>query len=87
MPVYEIAMLVDARGPRVPSPIATTAQALHSVKAGEIVEVLATDPACVDAFAAWARSTGNELIAATSDGRTYRFVIRHGGDDPEGGRR
>ncbi len=77
MPVYEIAMLIDARGLTCPMPIVKTAQALRSVNSGDIVEVFATDAGAVRDFAAWARTTGNELLESTSDGVTYRFVIRH----------
>lgn len=77
MPVYEIAMLIDARGLTCPWPIDMTAQALRSVGPGDIVEVVATDADTVRDFAAWAGTTGNELLDSTSDGGTYRFVIRH----------
>lgn len=77
MPVYEIVMLVDARGLSCPMPIVKTAQALRSLASGDVVEVVATDAGAVRDFAAWARTTGNVLLDSTSDGGTYRFVIRH----------
>ena len=43
---------------------------------GSLVEVLATDPGSVKDFAAWARSTGNELLEQDADGGVYRFVLR-----------
>ena len=62
MPVYEIAMLIDARGLVGETPIARTAQAMRSVQPGDVVEVIASDAGTFHAFAAWARSTGNELL-------------------------
>jgi tRNA 2-thiouridine synthesizing protein A len=50
--------------------------ALKALRPGEVIEVLATDPGSVADFAAWCRSTGNELLTHTADGVTYRFVIR-----------
>jgi tRNA 2-thiouridine synthesizing protein A len=77
MAVYEIAMLIDARGAACPAPIVKTAQSMQSVRSGEIVEVYATDPRTIPDFEAWVGKTGHELLDTTSDGRTYRFVIRH----------
>ncbi|HSO29184.1 MAG TPA: sulfurtransferase TusA family protein [Candidatus Sulfomarinibacteraceae bacterium] len=67
---------VDARGLSCPMPIVRTAQAMKTLASGAILEVLATDPGSVKDFAAWCRSTGNELLEQTSDGAVYRFVIR-----------
>jgi len=77
MAVYEIAMLIDARGLAGQKPIARTAQAMRSVQAGDVVEVVASDAATFREFAVWAKSTGNELLDASAVGGTYRFVIRH----------
>ena len=76
MPVLEISQRVDARGLSCPMPIVKTAQAVKTVESGNLIEVLATDPGSVKDFAAWARTTGNELIEQSSDGGVYRFVLR-----------
>lgn len=76
MPLIEIQELVDARGLSCPMPIVRTAQAMKILPSGVLVEVLATDPGSVKDFAAWARTTGNELVEQTSDGAVYRFVLR-----------
>ncbi|HEY7736523.1 MAG TPA: sulfurtransferase TusA family protein [Candidatus Limnocylindrales bacterium] len=77
MVVYAIAQLIDARGLNCPMPIVKTAQAMRTLESGAVAEVLATDPGSVRDFAAWARSTGHELLEQTSDAGVYRFVIRH----------
>jgi tRNA 2-thiouridine synthesizing protein A len=71
-----IAHLVDARGLSCPMPIVKTAQAIRTIDSGELIEVLATDPGSVKDFAAWSRTTGNELIEQTADGGVFRFVLR-----------
>ena len=76
MAVLEISQRVDARGLSCPMPIVKTAQAVKTVESGNLIEVLATDPGSVKDFAAWARTTGNELIEQSSDGGVYRFVLR-----------
>lgn len=72
----EIAQTVDAKGLSCPMPIVKTAQAIKTVPAGAVIEVLATDPGSTKDFVAWCKSTGNELIEQTTDGATFRFVIR-----------
>lgn len=72
----QITQQVDARGMSCPMPIVKTAQAIKTVPAGTLLEVLATDPASVKDFAAWSRTTGNELIEQSLDAGVYRFVLR-----------
>lgn len=75
-PLVEIDERVDARGLACPMPIVKTAQAMKALASGQVLEVIATDPGAVKDFAAWSKSTGNELVEADSDGAVYRFVIR-----------
>jgi tRNA 2-thiouridine synthesizing protein A len=70
------AVRLDARGLKCPMPIVKTAQQIKTIAAGELLEVLATDPGAVADFAAWSRSTGNELISSTVADGVYRFVLR-----------
>lgn len=76
MDLLQIAQTVDARGLSCPMPIVKTAQAVKTVPSGALIEVLATDAGSVKDFAAWCRTTGNELVESSSDGTVYRFVIR-----------
>jgi tRNA 2-thiouridine synthesizing protein A len=71
----EITQLIDARGLSCPMPIVRTAQAMKTLPSGSVVEVLATDPGSAKDFAAWCRSTGNQLLESSSDAAVYRFVI------------
>lgn len=68
--------LLDARGLKCPMPIVKTAQAMKTVPSGELLEVLATDPGSTADFAAWSRSTGNELVTSSVEDGVYRFVLR-----------
>lgn len=67
---------LDLKGLSCPMPIAKTAQAMRELVAGDVVEVLATDPGSVPDFKAWCENTGNELIEHTTEDGVYRFVIR-----------
>jgi tRNA 2-thiouridine synthesizing protein A len=70
-------LVVDARGLNCPMPIVRTAQAMKALNPGDIVEVTATDPGSVRDFAAWSRTTGHALLASSTDGGLFRFVLRH----------
>ncbi len=72
----QILQQVDARGLSCPMPIVKTAQAIKTIASGALVEVLATDPGSVKDFAAWSRTTGNDLVEQSADGGVYRFVLR-----------
>ena len=67
---------VDARGLNCPMPIVKTAQAVKGMASGQTLEVLATDPGSTKDFAAWSKTTGNEMVEQTVDGGVYRFVLR-----------
>ncbi len=68
--------VLDAKGLNCPLPIIKTKKALKDLAVGGTLEVLATDPGSVADFAAFCRTTGNELVEQGQDGGTYRFVIR-----------
>lgn len=67
---------VDARGLNCPMPIVKTAQAVRTLASGQTLEVLATDPGSVKDFAAWSKTTGNEIVEQSADGGVFRFVMR-----------
>jgi TusA-related sulfurtransferase len=77
MTIQQVAQTLDARGLSCPMPIVKTAMAIKGMQSGELIEVLATDPGSVKDFAAWSKSTGNELVESTTEeGSVYRFVLR-----------
>jgi tRNA 2-thiouridine synthesizing protein A len=68
--------LLDAKGLNCPLPILKAKKALKDVPAGGTLEVLATDPGSVADFAAFCRTTGNELVESTQASGVYRFLIK-----------
>ena len=76
MTTQTIHSTVDAKGLSCPMPIVKTAQHIKAVPTGAFIEVLATDPGSVKDFAAWARSTGNDIVAQSEEGGVYRFIIQ-----------
>lgn len=53
---------LDVSGLKCPMPILRTKKALAEMASGEILEILATDPATKDDLAAFARQTGHQLL-------------------------
>lgn len=70
---------LDAKGLNCPLPILRAKKAITPLNAGEILEVLATDPGSVKDFEAFCRTTGHELIDSSQDGDIFRFLLRKAG--------
>jgi tRNA 2-thiouridine synthesizing protein A len=72
-----IATTVDARGQSCPGPLVALAKALKVAAAGDLLELLATDPGSRSDVSSWAEISGNELIEAgeREDG-VLRYVVR-----------
>ena len=49
-----------------------TALAIKELLSGDVFEVLATDPGSTKDFAAWSKTTGNELLESTTQDGVYR---------------
>jgi rfaE bifunctional protein nucleotidyltransferase chain/domain len=67
---------VDARGLNCPLPILRTKKMLNDMKSGELVQILATDPASVRDFQAFARQTGNELVEHGERDGAFYFLLK-----------
>jgi tRNA 2-thiouridine synthesizing protein A len=71
-----IAKTLDAKGLNCPLPIVKTAMTMKDLTSGDLLEVLATDPGSIKDFAAWSKSTGNDIVEQSQDGAVFRFVLR-----------
>ena len=67
---------LDTKGLNCPLPILKTKKALNGLAAGQILEVLSTDPGSVADFEAFCRTTGNELVEQVQEDDVYRFVLK-----------
>ncbi|BCJ51168.1 hypothetical protein Asp14428_26430 [Actinoplanes sp. NBRC 14428] len=59
---------VDSRGRRCPLPVIDLAKAMPSVPVGEVVRVLADDPAAANDIPAWCRMKGQEYAGSPAPG-------------------
>ena len=67
---------VDARGLSCPLPILRAKKALATLQSGQVLRVEVTDPGSKQDFSAFARQTGNALLAQVDDGDVTVFYLR-----------
>ena len=70
------AHVLDTKGMNCPIPILKAKKALSGVPAGEVLEIIATDPGAVADFEAFCRQTGNELVESSEENGVYSFHIK-----------
>ena len=68
--------ILDARGLFCPSPVMQTNVELSKMQIGEILTVLADDPAAEDDISNWARRLGHEVVKMEKNGNEIRFEIK-----------
>ncbi len=67
---------LDARGMNCPLPILRTKKTLTEMQSGQILKVVSTDAGSVKDMAAFAKQTGNELLASNDKGSEYEFFLK-----------
>lgn len=67
---------LDATGLNCPLPILRAKKSLASLSSGQVLRIIATDPGSVKDFDAFAKQTGNELMASSEEGGKYFFLIK-----------
>lgn len=74
--------VLDVQGLGCPLPVLKANKALRGLPAGARLLVLATDPASVKDFRAYAAETGHQLVAYSEEKGVYRFTLRKREDAP-----
>ena len=67
---------LDVKGLNCPLPILRTKKALAEMQTGQLLRVLATDPGAVKDFQAFAKQTGNELLASSEQDKVFEFLFK-----------
>lgn len=73
-----IDVLIDASGLNCPLPILKARKAMLTMTAGQVLKVIATDPASAEDFPVFAKATGNTLIKQEQIDRQWWFILRVG---------
>jgi TusA-related sulfurtransferase len=72
----EVSKDLDTRGLNCPLPILKAKKALADMVSGQTLRVVSTDPGSMRDFQAFARQTGNELVAQTTQGADFIHLLR-----------
>ena len=67
---------LDARGLNCPLPILKAKKALSEMLSGQTLRVVSTDAGSVRDFQAFAKQTGNALLAHTFEHGEFTFLMR-----------
>jgi tRNA 2-thiouridine synthesizing protein A len=68
--------VVDSRGTMCPGPITDLFRAYRNANIGDVIELLATDPAAKSDTEAWTRRSGNEILAVIDEKDYIRIQVR-----------
>jgi TusA-related sulfurtransferase len=67
---------LDAIGLYCPEPIFRTKEEIEKLEVGQVLEILADDPAAEEDITRWAKRTGNQILKLEKSGRTLRFLVK-----------
>jgi len=67
---------LDTSGLNCPLPILKTKKALNTMLSGQLIRVVATDPASSIDFAAYCAQTGHQLVQQSHENGRFVFVLR-----------
>ncbi|MFX4303216.1 sulfurtransferase TusA family protein [Alicyclobacillus tolerans] len=74
---FTVDKIVDCKGLSCPMPIVRTKKAIEEIEAGQVLEVIATDPGSVADMKSWSIRTGHQFLGTTtSEDKVFRHYIR-----------
>jgi len=76
MATVEQHKVIDSRGSFCPGPITDLFKAYRSSQLGDVIELLATDPAAKADVTAWVQKSGNELVDIIDEQGYIRIVVK-----------
>jgi tRNA 2-thiouridine synthesizing protein A len=71
--------VLDVRGQFCPGPVLAAGKAMQELAEGQVLAVLATDPAAEADLQAWAKWGGHTLLAIDKSQGYLRVLVRKGG--------
>nr|MDO8085042.1 sulfurtransferase TusA family protein [Candidatus Sigynarchaeum springense] len=72
----KISKTLDTVGLYCPVPLFKTREGIDTIKVGEVLEVLADDPAAEEDITRFVKRTGHELVKLENNEGTLRFLIK-----------
>jgi TusA-related sulfurtransferase len=71
--------VLDCTGTLCPMPVIRLRQEIDRLAPGQVIKVLATDPASLQDMPAFARNTGHELLETVRGAKVHEFYFRKAG--------
>ena len=68
--------VIDSRGSFCPGPITDLFKAYRASQLGDVIELLATDPAAKKDVTAWTQKSGNELVSIVDEQGYTRITVK-----------
>jgi tRNA 2-thiouridine synthesizing protein A len=75
-PFPQPAKTLDCIGLYCPEPVFRTREEISSIPLGQVLEVLADDPASESDIRSWAKHSGHELLSVERVDGGFRFLIK-----------
>jgi TusA-related sulfurtransferase len=74
---FDVTRTLDVKGASCPMPVVKTKSAVDDLEAGQVLEVLATDPGSMSDIDGWSSGTsGVELLGQEEGDEVYRHYVR-----------
>ena len=67
---------LDLRGLYCPEPVFRTKVAVDALPTGEVIEVIADDPASEEDIPRWANRVGHNILSVQKNGKDIHFLIK-----------
>ena len=74
--IVKATIVVDSRGTMCPGPITDLFRAYRNSSIGDIIELLATDPAAKSDVQAWVKRSGNKILGIFDEKDHVRIQVR-----------
>ncbi|MGH3430576.1 MAG: sulfurtransferase TusA family protein [Mycobacteriales bacterium] len=75
----ELRLTLDCRGGRCPLPVIELAEAAKAARPGDVIRVLADDPAAAHDIPAWCRMRGQEFLGTVQAAGVPAYDVRCAG--------
>ena len=67
---------LDTKGLNCPLPILRAKKVLAEIASGQVLKIVCTDPGSIRDFKAFAKQTGNELLAQETSGELFIHFLK-----------
>ncbi len=74
--MIQIDLELDTSGLNCPLPLLRLKKALHGMQSGQIIRVIATDPASVLDFGVFMEQTGHSILRQSEETGAFLYLIR-----------